>query len=203
MESNKRDIITKGFPKREVEDEPESIEVMVVFYEEEEHFKGYYDYDEQHWYVHLGGITVGHRKIDDSNDIEGWYYIVPTPPVPVLDVKDNQGSYYYQLFKFLNDEHNLILLDSEIQEIIYQVEKFQKENDVKGVVKDGWIRVEDEMPPPEKWVEDLENTPYMTYPHYMICRFYDGHFWKYKDAWDRDYKVFPTHWQPLPEKPTQ
>lgn len=40
----------------------------------------------------------------------------------------NMVGYYYDLFKFFNEEHNLILLDSEIQEIIIEVEKFLKKS---------------------------------------------------------------------------
>lgn len=36
-----------------------------------------------------------------------------------------EAGYYYPLFKFLNEQHNLVLLDSEIQEIIHEVNKFQ------------------------------------------------------------------------------
>lgn len=36
-----------------------------------------------------------------------------------------EAGYYYPLFKFLNEQHNLILLDSEIQEIIHEVNNFQ------------------------------------------------------------------------------
>jgi hypothetical protein len=35
------------------------------------------------------------------------------------------GDYYYELFKFFSDEHGLTLLDSEIQDIIQAVNKFQ------------------------------------------------------------------------------
>ena len=31
-----------------------------------------------------------------------------------------EGSLYYPLFKFFNDNHNLVLLDDEVQEIINQ-----------------------------------------------------------------------------------
>lgn len=41
-------------------------------------------------------------------------------------MENNTGSYYYELFKFFNDQHNLTLLDSEIQEIIKEVERFQE-----------------------------------------------------------------------------
>ena len=34
---------------------------------------------------------------------------------------------YSNLFKFFQQEHDLLLLDSEIQEIIYEIEKWQKE----------------------------------------------------------------------------
>ena len=59
-------------PEKEYEDEPESVEVGVVI--EGEHFTAFYNYDDQHWWVDFGGITVGHRKLDDY-DVEGWYYL--------------------------------------------------------------------------------------------------------------------------------
>ncbi len=65
-----------------------------------------------------------------------------------------------------------------------------------------WILVSEASPPNEVRKEDLENTPYLTYPHYVILRFYDRHFWKYRSDWDRDVKHFPTHWMPLPLPPT-
>lgn len=40
----------------------------------------------------------------------------------------NSGSAYYSLFKFFNQEHDLVLLDSDIQEIIYEVNKFEREH---------------------------------------------------------------------------
>jgi len=59
-------------PEREQEDEPESVEVGVII--ESEHFKAYYDHDRESWWVDWGGITVGHRLLDDY-DVEGWYYL--------------------------------------------------------------------------------------------------------------------------------
>lgn len=91
------------FPKQDVVGEPESIEVMVILYDHEEHFKGYYDYDERAWYVHYGGMTVGHRKIDDSDDIEGWYEVAipiesPTSTdtgQPISSTNSEVGSYHW------------------------------------------------------------------------------------------------------------
>ena len=59
-------------PEREHENEPESIKVGVII--ESEHFTAFYNYDDKHWWVHFGGITVGHRKLDDY-EVEGWYYL--------------------------------------------------------------------------------------------------------------------------------
>jgi hypothetical protein len=36
------------------------------------------------------------------------------------------GGYYYDLWKFFNDEHNLILVDTEINDIIHAVRAFDK-----------------------------------------------------------------------------
>jgi hypothetical protein len=38
-----------------------------------------------------------------------------------------EGSYYYPLFKFFSEQHDLTLLDSEIQDIIRVVESFQEQ----------------------------------------------------------------------------
>ena len=59
-------------PEKEHENEPESIEVGVII--ESEHFTAFYNYDDKHWWVHFGGIIVGHRKLDDY-EVEGWYYL--------------------------------------------------------------------------------------------------------------------------------
>ena len=63
---------TTKLPEREYEDEPESVEVGVMI--EGEHFTGYYNYDDEYWWVHFGSNTVGYRKLDDY-DVEGWYYL--------------------------------------------------------------------------------------------------------------------------------
>lgn len=57
-------------PENEYEDEPESVEVGVMI--EGEHFTAFYNYDDKHWWVDFGDITVGHIKLDDY-DVEGWY----------------------------------------------------------------------------------------------------------------------------------
>jgi hypothetical protein len=59
-------------PEKEYGDEPESVEVGVII--ESEHFKAYYNHDDEHWWVHYGGLTVGHQKLD-YYDVEGWYYL--------------------------------------------------------------------------------------------------------------------------------
>lgn len=41
-----------------------------------------------------------------------------------------EGSLYYPLFKFFIDEHNLTLLDSDIQEIINKVNQFNQQSSV-------------------------------------------------------------------------
>lgn len=46
-----------------------------------------------------------------------------------MNTEEIDGGYYYELFKFFSEQHNLILLDSEIQDIIYAVKKFESEKD--------------------------------------------------------------------------
>lgn len=59
------------------EEDDYSIEVGVIM--EGEHFKGYVD-ENGTWWVHYGGITVGHRETD-TDEIESWYYF-PSYPHP-------------------------------------------------------------------------------------------------------------------------
>lgn len=51
--------------------------------------------------------------------------------IPVAIPKEpgagEEGGYYYELFKFFSDNHNLTLVDTEIQDIIHAVNKFQNE----------------------------------------------------------------------------
>lgn len=62
---------------------------------------------------------------DDSfttnKEREAWIEAVKDDGIPLTE-----GSYYYPLWKFFNDEHNLVLLDADIQEILHQVEKFKQ-----------------------------------------------------------------------------
>jgi hypothetical protein len=53
------------------------------------------------------------------------------------DFEYTDAGYYYELFKFFSDNHNLILLDSEIQEIIRAVEKFSN-HPVRKIINDTW-----------------------------------------------------------------
>jgi hypothetical protein len=41
------------------------------------------------------------------------------------DSIEHEGGYYYELFEFFSQRHDLILLDSEIQDIIHAVESFK------------------------------------------------------------------------------
>lgn len=50
---------------------------------------------------------------------------------------EQEGGYYYDLFKFFSDNHNLILVDSEIQDIIHAVEKFNN-HPVRRIINDTW-----------------------------------------------------------------
>ena len=76
-------------------------------------------------YYNNGFVTVPYNEI----------YFMVSPKFPENQSQEEQSEgrgegdmtgYYSPLFKFFNEEHNLILLDSEIQEIIHEVEKFQK-----------------------------------------------------------------------------
>ena len=49
----------------------------------------------------------------------------PLEKIIVKRVSYYPGSMYYPLFKFFNEEHGLIPLDSDIQEIIHEVRKFE------------------------------------------------------------------------------
>ena len=60
--------------------------------------------------VRQDSIVPCDAQVDSSNSIE------------------QEGGYYYELFKFFSDEHNLTLLDSEIQDIIHVVNKFQRDS---------------------------------------------------------------------------
>jgi hypothetical protein len=54
--------------------------------------------------------------------------IVPCDaPVNSSNSIEQGGGYYYDLFKFFSDEHGLTLVDSEIQDIIRAVEKFNND----------------------------------------------------------------------------
>lgn len=105
--------------------EPESVEVMVKLLDDEEPYKAYYHYDEKHWYVHFGGITVGHRKIDDRDDIEGWYYDTALPlaqPVQPEDVSNLQKIEYWTKqyefsFQFWGEGNNNVFINRGYVEI--------------------------------------------------------------------------------------
>ncbi len=90
--------------------------------------------------------TYEQNIIFRSNDHLKITMITPllTPNIPALfDLKDyewldestppssperTEGSHYYNLFKFFNEEHNLILLDSQIQDILHEVENWMIKN---------------------------------------------------------------------------
>ena len=58
-------------PERDVDDDSYSIEVKVVV--EGDIFEGYYEFNRNNWYVHFGGDTFGHRRMD-YDEIEKWKY---------------------------------------------------------------------------------------------------------------------------------
>lgn len=55
-----------------------------------------------------------------------------------------EGGYYYDLFRFFNDHHNLILVDTEIQDIIHAVEKFNADKREDAQREADWQLEEDE-----------------------------------------------------------
>jgi hypothetical protein len=59
------------------------------------------------WRINKGLSIEEILKVDSSNSIE------------------QEGGYYYELFKFFSDEHNLTLVDTEIQDIIHAVKAFE------------------------------------------------------------------------------
>jgi hypothetical protein len=56
-------------PPVDPEDKDFSIEVPVII--EDEEYSGYMEIRSRYWYVHLGGNTVGHRKMS-AHEIDGW-----------------------------------------------------------------------------------------------------------------------------------
>lgn len=56
-------------PPKEDEEYPESIEVATKV--NGEWFQGYYNHAERNWWIDFGGITVGHRLID-NNELDEW-----------------------------------------------------------------------------------------------------------------------------------
>ena len=78
-------------------------------------------------------INDEHYKAFDGNDF--WWIedrdlelLNSEPNVQVSDAtmpnSNSEGGYYYDLFKFFSDNHGLTLVDTEIQDIIHAVEKF-------------------------------------------------------------------------------
>lgn len=61
-----------GFPEIDAEDNSYSIEVGVVI--DGQGFEGYYEFERGVWYVHFGGDTFGHRRMD-ADEIEKWFYL--------------------------------------------------------------------------------------------------------------------------------
>jgi hypothetical protein len=54
--------------------------------------------------------------------------IVPCDaPVNSSNSIEHEGGYYYELFKFFSEQHGLTLVDTEIQDIIRAVEKFNND----------------------------------------------------------------------------
>lgn len=61
------------FPPRQFEEYPESIRVKL--YVDEEEYSGYYNHEEDSWWIEWGGSNVGHHAIDKT-DIQGWEYLI-------------------------------------------------------------------------------------------------------------------------------
>jgi hypothetical protein len=76
-------------------------------------------------------VKAGQRLVDWLKQ----HYHVPIKQ----QVSEEGGGYYFKLFKFFSDQHDLTLLDSEIQDIIHAVNDFQSEEDKEPLPQqDAW-----------------------------------------------------------------
>jgi len=70
------------------------------------------------------------------------------------------GSHYYDLWHFFAQEHNLILLDSDIQEIIHRVSRFQDKNIIRDTDIDNCAI---------KWEQDLDAIDLPEEQHHKVA----------------------------------
>lgn len=77
------------------------------------------------------------RKINDLEANDNKNSIVPCDaPFDNSNSIEQQGGYYYELFRFFSEQHDLILVDTELQDIIHAVEKFNNDP-IRKVINDG------------------------------------------------------------------
>jgi hypothetical protein len=79
-------------------------------------------------------LREAEKKYNEWAKYDGQLKSKAYPPVRVAipitqQVSEKGGGYYFKLFKFFSDQHDLTLLDSEIQDIIHAVNEFQSEED--------------------------------------------------------------------------
>lgn len=122
----------------------------------------------------------------------------PSPPEAVGETAEEVLDRHIRGMVDKDDKYKSLSLDEIKSEPEYAV-TINAMREYAAIAPNGWISVED-APPPNSPNEE-ESTPYMTFPHYIILRFYDNHFWKYNSKWETHVKHFPTHWQPLPAPP--
>jgi hypothetical protein len=88
------------------------------------------------WYWALCN-SEGDEWGDNEDLAADKYLILPSLKTKKMENK-NEGGHYYDLFKFFNEQHNLLLLDSEIQDIIHVVESFQQNKEGEEDNADHW-----------------------------------------------------------------
>jgi len=97
-----------------------------------------------------------------------------------------------ELVKYVNDNHKTGLFENVIQRFIYDYENLSHIRETMQV----WISVNDRLPETE-----IEVLSYCgKYKNIFTCVLTQE--WGWTENSDDMIKIFPTHWMPLPEKPT-
>jgi hypothetical protein len=95
---------------------------------------------------------------------------------------ENQGGYYYDLFKFFSDNHGLTLIDSEIEDIMRAVDKFRDDKYYEAQAEaDRQLEEDDEWALPDETCsacgcdsgEHMVGCPEDNSPYAQLCR--DGY----------------------------